>query len=113
MAVLVAVNAPVRLIYDECDQSLQIHFSVSPIILDNEISWFIVCYIAQHLLKSVGSLTTAIFILIMGCTASRTDIQLGKIDPWVYKENGSQVDISEEDLQKKREVSISYLLVIL
>lgn len=54
-----------------------------------------------------------IFILIMGCTASRTDIQLGKIDPWVYKENGSQVDISEEDLQKKREVSISYLLVIL
>ena len=95
------------MIYDECDQSLQIHFSVSPIILDNEISWFIVCFIAQHLPKSVGSLTTAIFILIMGCTASRTDIQLGKIDPWVYKENGSQVDISEEDLQKKREVSIS------
>ena len=107
------MNAPVRLIYDECDQSLQIHFSVSPIILDNEISWFIVCFISQHLLKSVGSLTTAIFILIMGCTASRTDIQLGKIDPWVYKENGNQVDISEEDLQKKREVSISYLLVIL
>ena len=48
-----------------------------------------------------------IFILIMGCTASRTDIQHGKIDPWVYKENGSQVDISEEDLQNKREVSVS------
>ena len=42
----------------------------------------------------------------MGCTVSKTDIQLGKVDPWIYTENGEQVTISEDDLQKKRNVPI-------
>ena len=32
MTVIVAVNSPVRLVYDECDSSLQLQFTVSPIL---------------------------------------------------------------------------------
>ena len=40
----------------------------------------------------------------MGCTTSKTDIQLGSIIPWYYMENGETKDITLEELKRKREV---------
>ena len=51
MTVVVAVNSPLRLVYDESDQSLQFHFSVSPTIEENQ-SLRVFCI---HVRKYVGS----------------------------------------------------------
>ena len=40
----------------------------------------------------------------MGCTVSKTDIQVGVTRPWVYCENGQQIDLTKEELKIKREV---------
>lgn len=40
----------------------------------------------------------------MGCTTSKTEIQLGNTIPWYYMENGEKKDITLEELNRKREV---------
>lgn len=40
----------------------------------------------------------------MGCTTSKSDIQLGSIKSWEYKVNGKAKSISEEELQTLRKV---------
>ena len=40
----------------------------------------------------------------MGCTVSKTDIQVGITRPWVYCDNGQQIDLTKEELKMKREV---------
>lgn len=42
--------------------------------------------------------------LIMGCTTSKSDIQLGSIKAWDYKVDGKAKSISEEELQTLRKV---------
>lgn len=49
----------------------------------------------------------------MGCQVSKTDIQLGKVDPWMYTENGQIKSVDEEYLNKKREVCFLYSLLLL
>ena len=49
----------------------------------------------------------------MGCQVSKTDIQLGKVDPWMYTENGQIKSVDEEYLNKKREVCFYYSLLLL
>lgn len=49
----------------------------------------------------------------MGCQVSKTDIQLGKVDPWMYTEDGQIKNVDEEYLNKKREVCFCYKLLLL
>ena len=42
--------------------------------------------------------------LVMGCTTSKSDIQLGSIKAWDYKVDGKAKSISEEELQTLRKV---------
>ena len=40
----------------------------------------------------------------MGCSASRTEIQLGGIQKWEYVENGKKKALTMEELQNLRKV---------
>lgn len=52
----------------------------------------------------VGCIRDGIHFLIMGCTTSKSDIQLGSIKAWDYKVDGKAKSVSEEELQTLRKV---------
>ena len=67
--VVVTVNPPIRLIFDESDNSLEFRFSTSPLNDFCNVCW--IPLFASH-------------FFVMGCTTSKSDIQLGSIKAWDY-----------------------------
>lgn len=47
----------------------------------------------------------------MGCSASRTDIQLGGIQKWEYVENGKKKALTTEELQNLRKVQYEVIFL--
>ena len=67
--------------------------------------WSVYDYLSYEL-----SFPQTTFLISMGCVTSKTDIQLGNVDPWFYMENGERMDISEEEVNRKREVKIAIFI---